>query len=38
VFSLCPGPISLSRAQAESATLLARAAEQVLRCFVAARR
>jgi len=38
VFSLCPGPISLSRAQAESATLLARAAEQVLRCFLAARR
>jgi len=38
VFSLCPGPISLSRAQAESATLLARTAEQVLRCFLAARR
>jgi glycerate kinase len=38
VFSLCPGPMTLAQAQRDSAALLARAAEQVVRAFAAARR
>jgi glycerate kinase len=38
VFSLCPGPLTLERAMAEAAPLLAAAAEQAVRCFLASRR
>jgi glycerate kinase len=38
VFSLCQGPMTLAAAQRDSAALLARAAEQVLRAFLAGRR
>ena len=35
VFSLCPGPLSLSEAMADSGMHITRASEQVLRCFLA---
>jgi glycerate kinase len=38
VVSLCPGPITLEEAQTNAEALLADAAEQVLRIFLAARR
>jgi len=38
VFSLCPGPISLPESMEGAARYLGRAAEQLLRCFLAARR
>lgn len=38
VFSLCPGPISLAEAEQRAEALLADAAEQAVRAFVAGRR
>jgi glycerate kinase len=38
VFSLCPGPIGLAQAQAQTPTLLSGCAGQVFRAFVAGRR
>jgi glycerate kinase len=37
VFSLCPGPIALDEALSRAPELLARAAEQAVRCFLAGR-
>ncbi len=37
-FSLCPAPMSLERAMAEGGALLAAAAENAVRCFLAGRR
>jgi glycerate kinase len=37
VFSLCPGPVTLSQAMAECSRYLAAAAEQAVRCFLAGR-
>ena len=38
VFSLCPGPLTLKQAMAEARPLIAAAAEQAVRCFLASRR
>ncbi|WP_457573141.1 glycerate kinase [Desulfolithobacter sp.] len=36
VFSICPGPVTLEQAKARAREYLARTAEQVVRCYVAA--